>query len=388
MDDQLLSEEIMTSEPVAPVQERLPLPGPVDVRSLPLGMLAVLGMLYVMYWAQAVFIPVMVGLMFSYALSPVVNRMVRWHIPRTLAAGVLLVSILGAAGGIVWTLSDDANNLIDSLPRAAQKLRQALRPDASKPDTAIEKMQSAATEIERAAQENSTAAPANRGITRVQIEQPHFNVRNYLWTGTIGLIGLIAQIVVVCFITFFLLASGDSFRRKLVKIAGPTFTRRKITIQALDEITDQIQRYLLVQLVTSILVGLASGVAFSFIGLQHAAVWGVVAGVLDFIPYLGSILITGSTALVGFVQFGSIKMALAVGGISLLIHSIEGYLLTPWLTSRASRMDPVVIFIGVLAWGWLWGVSGLLLGVPIMMMIKAICDRVDHLKPIGELLGM
>ncbi len=390
MDDPRLSEELKNGESVTtvpPEPERVLLHMPVDIRSISLGILAVLAVVFVLHWAQAVFIPVMLGLMFSYALSPLVNRMVGWHIPRAAAAGILLVFILATAGGIGWTLSDDTANLIDSLPKAAQKLRQALRPDNNKPDTAIEKVQNAATEIERAAQENGGASTTSRGVMRVQIEQSHFNIRDYLWTGTIGLLSLIGQIIVVCFIAFFLLASGDSFRRKLVKIAGPTFARRKITIQALDEITEQIQRYLLVQLGTSIVVGVISGIAYALIGLQHAAVWGVVAGVMNFVPYIGSIIVTVGTALVGFLQFGSIEMALATGGISLVIHTIEGNLVTPWLTSRTSSMNPVVIFIGVLAWGWLWGIWGLLLGIPIMMVIKAICDRVEDLKPIGELLG-
>jgi predicted PurR-regulated permease PerM len=97
--------------------------------------------------------------------------------------------------------------------------------------------------------------------------------------------------------------------------------------------------------------------------------------------------VTAGAALVAFLQFGSVNMALLVGGISLFINTIEGYLLVPWATSKASSMNAVAVFIGVLAWGWLWGVWGLLLGIPILMAIKAVCDRVDHLKPVGELLG-
>jgi predicted PurR-regulated permease PerM len=172
-----------------------------------------------------------------------------------------------------------------------------------------------------------------------------------------------------------------------VRIAGPTFTRRRITVQALDEMTAQIQRYLLVQIFTSIVVGVASWFAFLWLGLEHAAVWGIVAGVLDMIPYIGLVVICGATALVGFMQFGSLEMAVLIAGASAAIHAVESYLLTPWLTSQASRLNPVAVFIGVIAWGWLWGIWGLLLGVPILMIVKAVCDRVDDLKPIGELLG-
>jgi len=194
-------------------------------------------------------------------------------------------------------------------------------------------------------------------------------------------------VMVVGFIAFFLMASGDSFRRKMVKIAGPTFGRKRITIQVLDEITGQIQRYLMVQLLTCALVGVATWLVFLWIGLEHAAVWGVAAAVLNLVPYLGSIAISGAAALVGFLQFSTLGMALLIGGASLAIHTLSGNLITPWLTGRASRMNPVVIFAGVLAWGWLWGIWGLLLGAPLLMVVKSVCDRVDDFKPIGELLG-
>jgi predicted PurR-regulated permease PerM len=173
----------------------------------------------------------------------------------------------------------------------------------------------------------------------------------------------------------------------MVRIAGPTFSKKKVTIQVLDDITEQIQRYLLVQVFTSALVGAATWLAFLWIGVDNAAVWGVVAFVFNFIPYLGSLVVIGGSALLGFVQFGSFEMALLIGGVALLINSIEGYALTPWLTSRASQLNPLAVFVGVLAWGWLWGIAGLFLGVPILMAIKAVCDRVDDLQAVGELLG-
>ncbi len=221
----------------------------------------------------------------------------------------------------------------------------------------------------------------------MQVERPRLNVRDSLRTGTLGAVALAGQGAVVLFLVYFLLTAGDTFRRKLVKIAGPTLSKKRITLQVLDEITSQIQRYLLVQLATSLLVGVATWLAFLWIGVEHAAIWGIAAAVFNTIPYLGPVVITAGTALVAFLQFGALGMAFFVGAVSLLITSLEGYLLTPWLTGRASRMNPVAVFVGVLFWGWLWGVWGLLLGVPVIMVIKAVCDRVDDLKPVGELLG-
>jgi predicted PurR-regulated permease PerM len=348
----------------------------------------VLAVLAVLRWASGFFIPLMLGLVFSYALSPVVDWLERRRVPRAISAGVLILAILGGMGGAVYSLADDANDLITSLPDAARKVRDALR-RPQKQATTLDTVQKAAAELQKAADDASPGgAPPARGVTRVIVEKPRFDLRDHLWTGTLGLANVIGQTVLVTFLTYFMLISGDTFRRKLVKITGPGLAEKKLTVQALDEINAQMQRYLLVQLVASVAVGLATGICFAIIGLEHAAVWGVAAGVLNLVPYVGSFAVTAGAGLVAFLQFGgSINMALVVAGSSLLINTIEGYLLVPWATSKASSMNAVVIFIGVLAWGWLWGVWGLLLGIPILMAVKAVCDRVDHLKPIGELLG-
>lgn len=363
------------------------LPGPADPRTTALTVLAALACLYTLYAASAVFVPLLLGVMISYALTPAVNRLVRLHVPRALSAALLLCGIVGGAGGIAWALADDAVAMVEGLPEVAQKLRRGIVSHRGQgPAGTLDKVQKAATELERAADEGTGGAPS-RSVTKVQIEPPRFSVKGYLWSGTLGLLSAAGQALVVLFITFFLLMSGDTFRRKMVKLAGPTFAQKRLTLQAMDEIDQQIQRYLMVQLFTSALVGTATWLAFLWIGVEHAGVWGVVSFALNFIPYLGSIVVTGASAVLGFVQFGSFEMALLIGGASLLINCIEGYIVTPWLTGRASRMNPLAVFVGVLAWGWVWGPWGLFLGVPILMAIKAVCDRVDELKAVGELLG-
>lgn len=361
--------------------------GPLHVRSASLIVLAAIAVLATLKLASAFFIPLMLGLIFSYALSPIVDTLERVRIPRAISAAVLILGILGGAAASVYAFSDDANQLVTSLPAAAKKMRDALHVHTGGSDTTLVTVQKAAAQLEQAAQEASTATPAGRGVLRVQIEKPRFDIRDHLWSGTTGLASLLGQVMLVTFLTYFLVLSGDTFRRKLVKVSGSTFAEKKITVQALDEITAQIQRYLLVQLVASIIVGIATGLSFWVLGLKHAAVWGFASGLLNLIPYVGAAILTIAAALVGFVQFGELRIAVVLGGASLLIHTLVGNLLVPWLTSRAASMNPVVVFVGVLAWGWLWGVWGLLLGIPIMMIVKAICDRVEHLKPVGELLG-
>jgi predicted PurR-regulated permease PerM len=375
----------IAAEPPEPARALLPMP--VDVRSVSLAVLATLGCIFMLRWASAVFIPVMVGLLFSYALSPLVDWLQLRHVPRAASAAFLILGILGGIGTSAYLLSDDASKLVELVPAAAEKLRDSMRTMPGEAANPLATVQKAAAQLEQATEETASGTPPRRGVQRVQIEKPKFDIRDHLWSGTLGLIGMLTQIAMVALITFFLVASGDSFRRKLVRLAGPTLSRKRITLQALNQINDQIQRYMLVQLFTSVLVGVATWLCFLAIGLEHAAVWGIAAGILDLVPYIGSMVVTGGAALVSFLQFGTLEMAMLVGGTSALIHFCEGFLLTPWLTSRANQMSPVAIFIGVFAWGWLWGVWGLLLGVPILVVIKGICDRIDDLKPIGEFLG-
>jgi predicted PurR-regulated permease PerM len=358
------------------------LPMPVDPRSAALVVLAVIAALAMLHWAREFFIPLVLSVLLSAALTPLVDRLERWRVPRGVTAAVLLTMVVGATGAGAVALRDDAQAMIDSLPAAARKMAQAagIGPEARK--GAIGKVEEAAKEIEKAVQ----PAP-ERGVQRVRVETPKVDIRNYLWNGTIGLVTLIGQSVIVVFLTFFLLAGGATFRRKLITIAGPTFSRRRITLQMLGEITSQIQRYLLVNLGASLIVGLSTWLVLAWIGLEQAPVWGVLAAVVNWMPYLGAVAVTGAASLAAFVQFDSIEKGLLVLGASMVIQTLEGYLLLPWLTSRANKMSPVVVFVSVLAFGWLWGVWGLLLGVPMMVIVKSICDRIEDLRPIGELLG-
>jgi len=365
-------------------KERALLQVPIDVRSTSMIVIASLLGLYALRWAAPIVIPVLMGLLFSYALTPLVDRMVRLGVPRPLGAAVVMIALVGGVAWGAWSLTDQANNLIESLPSAAQKVRDTLHPRSRDPSpSTMDQVQKAAATIAQAT-DNARPAP---GVTKVQIVKPQFNIQDYVLTGTMRVAEAGAQALVVAFITFFLLCAGDTFRRKVTRIAGPNFAKRKITVQALDEITDQIQRYLLVQLLTSVVVGVATALAFWALGFNNAAVWGVLAGVLNLVPYVGTVVICGASSVVALLQFGTPQMALAVGSVSIVLHVISGYVITPWLTSRTSRLNAVVVFIGVLAWGWLWGVWGLLLGTPILMALKAICDRVEDLRAIGELLG-
>ncbi len=362
-------------------------PAPIRVRNGWIVVLTVLVALYMLHWASPILIPIVLGVMTSYAFSPVVNAMEKWHIHRAIGAAVLLIGIVAGVGALVYSLGDETAEIIETLPDSVQKMRQALSTSQGDGAKAVEKVQKAATELEQAAIESGTvASPAPRGVTLVQIEKPRVNIRNYLWSGTMGLVTFIGQLVTVLLFAYFLMTAGDVFRRKLVKIS-PTLSEKKITVEVLNGITQQIQRYLLVQVFTSVLVGVVSWLAFLALGLEHAAIWGIAAGVLNSVPYFGPIVVSTGIALVALVQFGSLGMALWVASVALVITSIEGLLLTPWLIGRAGSMSTVVVFTSVILGGWLWGPWGLLLAVPVLMIIKSVCDHVEDLKPVGELLG-
>lgn len=351
-----------------------------------LTILAALAIVLTLQYAQAMIIPIVLGILISYALEPIVAWFERRRIPRALSAAVVLVTLVASGGWLLYSLRSQAGAIVEQLPTAAKRLRQTLERDRPSAATAIQQVQKAATELEKATNAAAPPPPA-AGVQRVQVESPPINISDYVMWGSLGIVAAVGQLVLILFLVYFLLASGDLYRRKLVKIVGTTLSEKKVTLQILQEIDRQIEMFLLVQVFTSTVVAVATWLAFTALGVEQAAVWGVLAGVFNSIPYFGPVIVTGGTSVVALLQFGNLRMAAIVGGVALLITSLEGFLLTPWLTSRAARMNAVAIFVGLLFWGWVWNVWGMLLAVPLLMVIKAICDHVEDYKGVGELLG-
>ena len=191
----------------------------------------------------------------------------------------------------------------------------------------------------------------------------------------------------VLFLTFFLLLGGDTFKRKLVRLTGPSLSNKKVTVQILDDINDSIQKYLFMLLVTNVLVAILAWIAFRVIGLENAGAWAVASGLLHVIPYLGPGVTAAAIGMAAFMQFDSFPMAFFVCGISLAIATLVGTFVTTWMTGRIAKMNAAAVFISLLFWGWLWGVWGMLLGIPIVVIIKVVSEHVDELQPVAELLG-
>jgi predicted PurR-regulated permease PerM len=223
-------------------------------------------------------------------------------------------------------------------------------------------------------------------MVAVQAPQPTWLV-DYTLAQSALLASVAAQAPIVLLLTYFLLASGAHFRRKLVQLVGPSLSRKKDAVNILEEIDVQVQRYLLAMLASNALLGVATWLAFLALGLDQAGVWGVAAGVFHFIPYLGPALIALGSGVAAFLQSGSPLYAIGVAGVSLLIAGLIGFGFMTWLQSRFARVNAAVLFIALLFFGWLWGVWGLLLGAPLVAIAKVVFDRVESLKPAGELLG-
>jgi predicted PurR-regulated permease PerM len=352
------------------------------------GLLALVALVASLYLARAFFVPLLIGILASYALSPMVAWLHSIRVARPVAAALVLAVLLGSTSWVAISLGDDAAAMIEKLPEAARKLRQNLSAARSGNPTALQNMQEAAKELEGATAEAAgrKKAPVVRAVA-VRETEPTAWLRDFLFAQFALVITVVAQAPIVILLTYFLLASGGHFRRKLVQFVGPSLSRKKDAIRILEEISTQVQRYLFAMLLSNALLALATWLVFEALGVEQAGVWGVAAGLLHFVPYLGPALIALASGVAAFLQFGSAVHALAVAGASLVIAGVMGLVFMTWLHSRFARINAAVLFIALLFFGWLWGVWGLLLGAPLVAIAKVVCDRVELLKPAGELLG-
>jgi predicted PurR-regulated permease PerM len=358
----------------------------VEVRGYALTVLMVLACLFGLQWARPLLVPVLLGILVSYVLEPLVARLVQWRVPRGLAAPVVFLTILAALTGFGWAVSFQLAAAADHLPLAAHEVREAIQTYRNGAPGPVAKVQEAANELRNISGADAPAATSRPKVQAVTIEQRPFDLGDYLWAGSLSVTAFVGDAVVVLFLALYLLLAGDMFRRRLVEIAGPTLSQKKITLHILDAISLQISRYLFVRTVISGAVAVGTFFGFWAIGLGEPAAWGVAAGVLNVIPYLGPAVIIGASGVGAFVQFHTVWMAVLAAGLATVVTCLEAYALTPWLMSRTAEMNPAAVFVGLVFWGWLWGLPGLFLAVPILMVIKSTSDHVESLHPLATLL--
>ena len=360
----------------------------INMRSMSLITLTSIATLYFIDWAQAVLLPLVVAVLISYALEPLVATINRLRVPRPLAAAVVLILLIGIIAGASIPLKQEAMAMLDKIPVAIEQFQQN---EASRPkdgESMMEKAQSAAKKIEATASPDQGNEDASRsGATPVRVVDEPLEIKDYVLQGSPAALVLISQCFSALLLVYFVLAIGSLYRRKIVKISGPSFARMRKAARIMNEFHRSVRQFLFVMFVGAVFVGVLTWLAFLALGVEQAGFWGVLAGVASAVPYLGPFLVLMGTGVAAFIQFGELEMSIIVAGTSLAITSVQGYLLTPWLTSHISSLNAVAIFIGLLFWGWLWGPVGLVVATPILMIVKSLCDHVINLRPVGELLG-
>jgi len=334
-----------------------------------------------------VFGPLALSILLAYVLDPMVGALIRVRVPRVLAAVIVYAVLALAAWTAFATTARQINMFVGDLPRSISELRSHL----TGPDHAARRNEGLWFHITHAADELQRTLSGGIGrksdVRRVVPVGHPFDVRQATLNATNRLLSTGSQLTLVAFLTFLLLATGDLYKRKIVKIAGRRWEDRRVTIDVIQTIDTQIQRYLVIRLLISVLVAGLTAAGLFWLEVSHAIVWGAIAGLLNVVPFVGPAVACSLITLAALFQFQSIEMTAAAALVSVGVAALEGNLITPWLTSRAGELNTVAVFVAVLFWGWLWDVWGLLIAIPITVAIKAAADHIEPLQPIGELLA-
>jgi predicted PurR-regulated permease PerM len=345
--------------------------------------LAVLAVCAAAKVAAPFLIPVVVGMLASYSLKPFVATLERIHVPRAAGSLLVLLVLTALVAGSIALLKDDFASALAELPEAAHRIRLAARPTANDRQTPMGHVRAAAAELNRAATEAATGSQAPAAAA----PPPASALQKWIGDQSAKALDVVVQIGVAALLAYFLLAAGDTFRRKLAHLAGPTLAARRITVEILDEIDAQVQRYLMTMLVVNTLVGTATWAILLAFGVSHSGLWGVAAAIVHIVPYVGSAITILATGVATFAQFDDIGRALAVAALVGIAATLIGMGLATWMLGRAFRMNSVAVFVALLFFGWLWGGWGLLVGVPLLGVVKTTADRIPSLERIANLLA-
>lgn len=377
-----------TDSPVDATSSVMPAKDLIQVKNLAMVILTTIAVIYALDWAQSFVITIILGVLLAYTLNPVVKWLEYIKIPRVIGSSLVIGLLIISVGFAGFALRGQVQSIIGKLPEVSKKLTTAFASKRGDPITNIQKVQIAANQVESATDSVANAvAPKKSQKVYVVMDENKFKLGDFLWRGSLGIFGFIGEAITMAFLAYFLLLSGDTFKRKLVRLTGPSLSRKKITVNILEDINESIQRYMFMLLITNVMVGLAMWATFRMLGLENAGAWAVAAGFLHVVPYFGPVVTAGATGIAAYMQFESIGMAMLVAGSTMLIATIIGVFLTTWMTGRIAKMNSAAVFISLLFFTWLWGVWGMLLGIPIIVIIKVACVHIEHLQPVAEILG-
>ena len=350
-------------------------PSWVRLRSRTTTGLFVLALLYTFYFAKAVLIPIALAMLLNLLLAPVVRAMRRYlRLPEGVAAALVLVMLVSGVAGAFYGLSGPATRWVDELPFAAIQLRyklQALRQPVEEVQKAAERVENLARGGAEDGDQPVEVAVAGPGLTQM-----------FLGSAVNFVTGLVVMIALL----FFLLASGDTLLRQAVSIA-PRLSDKRRVVEIARDTEDDISYYLLTISLINASLGVAVGSAMYLLGMPNPILWGVMAAIFNFVPFLGAVVGIGVVALVALLSFDHFWEILLPPLSYLFLTSFEAQFITPALLARRLTLNPVAVFLALIVWTWLWGVAGALLAVPLLATFKICCDHIEPLNPIGTLLG-
>ena len=321
------------------------------------------------YLAQEILIPIVLSLLLSLLLSPVVTLLERTRLPRAAGSLFVLLALVGLAAGSMVLLAEPARAWIASAPATIKSIQQrfeGLRAPFKEAQEASKKIESLTQSAEQ---------------TPVVTAQP-----SLLEGFALGTPRVLSQIAAVLLLIYFFLSSGNGFLRRLVEIA-PGMSEKKMVVSIARDVQNEMSGYLLMISLINLALGTATALALAMLGVPNALLWGALATLLNFAPYVGPATTAVALALVGFATFPTPGHALAVPGTFLLLAFIEGQLVTPTLIGRKLALDPTAVFVWLLVWGWLWGIVGVLLAGPLIACLRIVCQHVEALSWLGILIG-
>jgi predicted PurR-regulated permease PerM len=348
------------------------LSGPFDIRSLALTGLFILALFYTIYFMRAVLLPLVLALLLSYLLRPIVRALVRLHISPVIGAALILLGLAGAIGYGVYSLATPAAGWLAGAPYSLQQLQSKLVP-LKQPMQSVAK---ASGEIEKlTTPDNATAK------TTVEVKKHSLNEIIYVQTPE-----FVVSAVTMVILLYFLLAHDGVFLAKLIKLL-PTLSDKKRAVSIANDVASHVSRYLFTITVINACLGIAVGVTVGFLGLRNPIMWGVMVAVLNFIPYLGALTGIVFMTLGAVLSFDSLNYALIFPAVYLTIAILEGNFITPWVMGRSLTLNPVIVLLSLIFWGWMWGIAGVILAVPILAAFKIFCAHIEPMQPLAEFLS-
>lgn len=343
----------------------------VEIRSVAITGLFLLAVLYTLFFARAFLLPIVIAILLDFLLSPVIRALKRAHIPEPLGAALVILTLLGALGGGIYRLAGPAREWMDKAPESISQVQGRLQ-RLRKP---VEQVTRAAEQVE-AATEVSHGGPQEVVVRGPRLSERFFGTTQSLLTGALETIILL----------YFLLAAGDLFLQKLIRVI-PLLKDKKKAVAIARETEASISTYLFTVALVNIGLGIAVTLVMLLIKMPNAVLWGSMAALAEFIPYVGATVMLGTLAMAGLVTFPEVGHALLVPGAYLAINLLQANFVTPTVLGRRLTLNPVAILIGLVFWWWIWGVGGAFIAVPLLATLKIFCDHIESLAPIGEFLG-